>query len=200
MSVIDIGTGANEMTKDMLMSAIKDAVKPGALILFYSDSCGHCNNMKPEWESLKKFAKQQKKKCNIVSVNADRRDKLDDSWRKLVTGVPTIVGINEGQDATHAIPFSDERTLDNFKKFIVSNIDPSYLSQGGGGSRKKKSPTRSKTRSKSKKTLRTRKKKHLGRKRCGCRKSCTCKCVSRKKIKGSCKCCKNKYGCRTRKR
>lgn len=160
MSVIDIGNTSTELSSDALMSQINSAVRPGALILFYSDSCGHCNDMKPEWENLKKFSKKNNGKCNIVSINADMRDKLHDSWRRLVKGVPTIIGLREDSDVSQAIPFGDERNVDNFKKFIITNIEPNYLSKGGNIKDKKKC-RKNKTKSKKRQSKKRQSKKTM---------------------------------------
>ena len=109
---IDKGNGKN----------FSNAVKGGAMVLFFSDGCGHCTDMKPQWNALKgemNKLQEELNEPNVVSVNVNAVDEIDSKWHKHTHSVPTIIVVTkDGKD----YDFNDERTTDNFVKFLKTHF------------------------------------------------------------------------------
>ena len=164
------------------------AIKNGAMVLFYSNGCGHCTTMKPQWDALQEKLRDLERelqveennvtKCpNIVSVDVEAAPDLDSKWHRHTASIPTILAIRENGDN---IEFNDERTTENFIKFMKKHLShhrhkphhrhrkkhkkktgeqsDEYESIIIGGSKKKKKVGK-KTRSKTKKRYRSKTKK-----------------------------------------
>lgn len=123
MEFIEISKGKGEQ--------FKPAIENGAMVLFYSDGCGHCTNMKPQWNALqekindlqKKFTMEDytgESKCpNIVSVNVDAAPELDSQWHKHMESIPTIMAIKSNGGK---VDFNDDRTTENFIQFMEKHL------------------------------------------------------------------------------
>ena len=67
-----------------------------ALIWFYADWCGHCQQMKPEWEKFEDKCKKLKGNRMVVKVNSDFQPKLTENLSAIanhVEGYPTILTV-----------------------------------------------------------------------------------------------------------
>lgn len=114
----------------------------GALILFFSNGCGHCTSMKPEWNNLKKKLNELQRDLrgvNIVSVNSDAAGELDSEWHDYARRVPTIIAVDK-KGKKH--DYNKERKTEEFVEFmkeILSNTPQK------GGKKRKKTKRRKKT-------------------------------------------------------
>lgn len=79
------------------------------LTLFYSDQCGHCTKMKPEWD---KFEKKYPKNCNKYE-RKDITDEMSNTYG--VNGYPTIVLIKNGEKIKD---YKGERDSSSFEEFL----------------------------------------------------------------------------------
>ena len=106
------------------------AIKNGAMVLFFSNGCGHCTTMKPQWDALQEKLRDLERelhieennvtKCpNIVSVDVEAAPELDSKWHRHTASIPTILAIRENGDN---IEFNDERTTENFIKFMKKHL------------------------------------------------------------------------------
>lgn len=104
----------------------------GLLVKIYADWCGHCQNMKSEWQrlihELKKNYQCKKPGCvltiaNIRAVNLEPSDPVIQKLKyipKDIQGVPLIMYISKG---ARSLEYSDERVFSKMLKWVVSHPD-----------------------------------------------------------------------------
>ena len=104
----------------------------GMLVKIYADWCGHCQNMKSDWQrlihELKKNYQCKKPGCvltiaNIRAVNLEPSDPVIQKLKyipKDVQGVPLIMYISKG---ARSLEYSDERVFSKMLKWVVSHRD-----------------------------------------------------------------------------
>lgn len=85
-------------------------------VLIYSDHCPHCVSMKPQWEQMKQ--KMHNKPANIYEINSEDLPYINHPIKNVIDGFPMILNVNNRE----IMPFEQERTLDNFIKFVEQNI------------------------------------------------------------------------------
>lgn len=84
-------------------------------VLIYSDQCFHCAEMKPQWEEMKR--KLHKTPANIYEINSNDLPYINHPIKNVVDGFPTILNLND----RNIMPFNEERTVDNFIRFVQGN-------------------------------------------------------------------------------
>lgn len=89
------------------------------VILYYSDVCGHCIQLKPAWNKLCDSIKN-KKDITIVNVEANNFEHLPAKYRKNIEGYPTIIKYLRGKKSE----YKGNRELADMKKFITPIIKP----------------------------------------------------------------------------
>ena len=120
-----------------------------AMVLFYMDGCGHCEMMKPEWKA---FEDEYTEKTHnnhrdvlIAKINQKYINMIE--GHSAVNGFPTIVHLDNGKKVSE---FREERTLENFKKFMrtleISDKKDKMVKKTKGGSRVKRKKSVSKKR------------------------------------------------------
>lgn len=104
----------------------------GLLVKIYADWCGHCQNMKSDWQrlihELKKNYQCKKPGCvltiaNIRAVNLEPSDPVIQKLKyipKDIQGVPLIMYISKG---ARSLEYSDERVFSKMLKWVVSHRD-----------------------------------------------------------------------------
>ena len=106
----------------------------GALVLFFSPQCGHCTDMKPQWNALKQqipLLEPEMEDANIVSVNAGALKNMDNKWAGMADGVPTIFIVKPG-----GIPgpvFDEERKTQEFINFMKKHLHKKNTTHQNGG-------------------------------------------------------------------
>ena len=86
------------------------------LVGVFSKLCIHCNNMKPQWNMLKKRLK--KGNCNglLLEIDSDQVNNIDyDSLTNSVKGLPTIMIFKNGKLLRE---YSGDRTSSDMFKFF----------------------------------------------------------------------------------
>ncbi len=117
-----------------------DAVKKlkgfTGVILVFHPSCGHCVQLKPHWEEMKK---ETNPRVHIMEINGEGMSEhslLSNSVAgKNTEGFPTIMGLRNGK--IH-LKFNEERTIPNMVKFANKFISKSFKSMKKNKSRKNK--------------------------------------------------------------
>lgn len=85
------------------------------LALFYSDSCPHCQVLKPTWQRLSENFNGTNG-CSIVAISADNTDLMD---KHGVDAFPTIKFLPYGLDnATQAVEYTGDRSFDDLVGFF----------------------------------------------------------------------------------
>jgi len=97
-------------------SDLSNRLKDGNwMILYYGDWCGHCKDMKPEWQKVvNKFSNSSK--FNIAEIESAHIGSL--SKKPTINGYPTIKMYNNGKEIAN---FEDERIADKIEKFANDN-------------------------------------------------------------------------------
>jgi hypothetical protein len=106
-----------------------DAVKKlngfTGVVLVFHPSCGHCIQLKPNWEQMKQGTNQR---VHIMEINGEgmaEHSMLSNSVAgKNTEGFPTIMGLRNGK--IH-LKFNEERTIPNMVKFANKFISKSIL-------------------------------------------------------------------------
>lgn len=84
------------------------------IILFYSISCYHCNNLNPVWNKLCKYVENNK---DIAIINAEYSNinNLKKKFQNGVTGFPTILKFCKGLKINE---YNGNRNFEDLKKFV----------------------------------------------------------------------------------
>lgn len=130
---------------DHLNTIIKDN-KP-KMILVYAPWCGHCQYLKPIWNSFVKDKKENEKSCYVVSDSVMGSNRNIGDFQ--VEGFPTIV-INK-KDGTIE-QYTGERTKDELNTALDAEINNMF-----GGKKKSKRSRMTKKRKSNKLKLKKRK-------------------------------------------
>jgi len=89
------------------------------LILFMSPNCGHCQNMKPEWEKL---MQNYEGNVNIRALNCSKSEYRKIASEHGVQGYPTIRYYPNGlSDKASFIEHEGARTQSEFMSFLQEN-------------------------------------------------------------------------------
>jgi len=102
----DIKQITNEINKDNM-----------CIILIHHKSCGHCIELKPKWEMVKKHHKNNPIK--IIDIEASYLEQFDHPIKNNVTGFPTIMSTLNGKLKNN---YMGERSIEGLNKFINNNM------------------------------------------------------------------------------
>jgi thiol-disulfide isomerase/thioredoxin len=83
------------------------------VVLYYSEHCGHCKDMKPEWD---RFELDVPDKVNVAKVENQGMDDL--KFNPRVMGYPTIKMYKNAKEVDE---FVGERKAEKFKEFVKKN-------------------------------------------------------------------------------
>lgn len=95
------------------------------LVKFYSDTCGHCHQMQPDWEDAsKRIHSKNPQKLAIVEVEASNMHNFqdDEEIKSKIMGFPTIMYLNKKNKKVQVIPYNGSRTSDDFVDFTFKNL------------------------------------------------------------------------------
>lgn len=102
----DIKTITKEINKDKM-----------CIILIHHESCGHCIELKPKWEMVKKHHKNNPIK--IIDIEASYLESFDHPIKNNVTGFPTIMSTFNGKMKNN---YTGERSIEGLNNFIDNNM------------------------------------------------------------------------------
>ncbi len=126
--------------------AVKKLKNFTGVILIFHPSCGHCIQLKPNWEQMKQ---ETNPRVHIMEINGEgmsEHSMLSNSVAgKNTDGFPTIIGLRNGK--IH-LKFNEERTIPNMIKFANKFISKTMQTMK---SRKPIKPIKSKKNKKSRK-------------------------------------------------
>lgn len=94
---------------------------PLTLVLVYSPSCPHCHTYMPMWEEL---CKTKDKQANLVRMQADVYDKTPLSEKKTVTGVPSVLYVDQEGRVTEAEDIRNQPLMKNVVKTATPEAEP----------------------------------------------------------------------------
>lgn len=139
---------------DQLISALE---KPGFLKVQHP-SCGHCMAMKPAWDKLTDYLKDNKDDANLIELHADilQHPKFREKFPKIadrVAGYPTLMIIENG---IPSIEYNGDRSFEDMLQFCKEHLLMNKNNKTGGGFKRRKS-RKSKKRGKSRKPKKSKK-------------------------------------------
>ena len=124
MKVFDISD--NEQELEEFQKVVGNVI---AVVFFYMPGCGHCENMKPEWEKFEEVALNRNDDNRVIAKV--RSDKMSDvNGSEDIMGFPTILKLENGKKVKE---FDDDRTSENLESFLDEPL------QKGGKRKIKKS-------------------------------------------------------------
>ena len=85
------------------------------LILFYADWCGHCQHMKPDWETAKNMLKV--KAPNLIIEEVEHSAPKNDKYPQ-IKGYPTIMFFKDGK----YIEYKGDRSTNSIVDFALQNM------------------------------------------------------------------------------
>ena len=88
-----------------------------ALVKIYSPGCGHCVEMAPAWENLKKNAELKELNFALVAINANTVSDITLPGVKSFQGVPTIREIKKGTGEAGK-EYEGNRSTEDMASFI----------------------------------------------------------------------------------
>ena len=104
------------------------------VVQFFSPGCGYCQQLEPEWDSLKKTLKEKYE--GDMMLARVREDMIGEvKCDKSIEGFPTIFVLEKGKKKKE---FGKDRNAGELLKFIEENISISKKSQGGGRGRRRR--------------------------------------------------------------
>ena len=98
-----------------------------ALVKIYSPGCGHCVEMAPAWENLKKNAELKELNFALVAINANKVSDITLPGVKSFQGVPTIREIKKGTGEAGK-EYEGNRSTEDMATFIKKT----FMKKGGG--------------------------------------------------------------------
>ena len=99
-----------------------------ALVKIYSPGCGHCVEMAPAWENLKKNPELKELKFALVAINANTVSDITLPGVKSFQGVPTIREIKKGTGEAGK-EYEGNRSTEDMATFIKKTFP---MQKGGG--------------------------------------------------------------------
>lgn len=86
------------------------------VMLFYAQWCGHCQSLKPKWDSAK--TRFDTTKVEVEEVNADDASSKDLFEKHNVSGFPSIKIVKK--DGT-VVDYQGDRSEEDLVQFVLSN-------------------------------------------------------------------------------
>lgn len=92
-----------------------------SLVMFYSDGCHHCQDIKPKWDEAASRVNSSGKAEMLKFDNVNYRDLLT---KNNVTGVPDIRMYRDGfvSGDPHFIKYQGDRSIESLMEFLESNM------------------------------------------------------------------------------
>ena len=95
----------------------------------FSNSCGHCEAMKPEWNKLKSAIISDDGNGSLVEIDSNVLPEFDyQPLREKISGYPTILVLKNG---IPKMEYSGNRSFEDMYNFFnknVNNTPPQYMS------------------------------------------------------------------------
>ena len=86
------------------------------MYLFHWKDCGHCKEMKPEWQA---FSNDKPADVEVKAIEKDDNDPLNKKYADKIQGYPTIIGVDSNGNVKD---YTGARKKDDFKTF-AENLD-----------------------------------------------------------------------------
>ena len=110
-----------------LREIMNGSKKPHAVVLVFSNNCGHCTSMMPEWHRLEKQVKHDKSlktnpRCYLSKVESHNASMIPEIDPESIRGVPTIKFLNKGMLEADYEESGKSRTAEDMLEWIRSKV------------------------------------------------------------------------------
>ena len=109
------------------------------IILVFHPGCGHCVQMRPEWEAMKRKLNPRSKVVEVDGSEMSGNDKIERSPLANTNGFPEIIRMKRGKIAEK---YTGPRTADEMKKFAEKGMEKTKKNKGKRKSGKRKTGKR----------------------------------------------------------
>ena len=101
--------------------------KPNAVVLVFSNGCGHCISMMPEWKRLEKQVKEDASlktnpRCYLSKVESHNASMIPEIHPESIRGVPTIKFLKHGELSGDFEESGKSRNAEDMLEWIRSKI------------------------------------------------------------------------------
>jgi len=99
------------------------------VVLIYANWCGHCDMLKPKWQSMKPLLSDKLSVVEIEDSDPFKHDKINELNSEInneninVMGYPTLFKINRGEIEY----YNDEREPETMAKFFNKDVESPKL-------------------------------------------------------------------------
>lgn len=101
-------------------------LKQPALFAAFSKNCPHCQDMKPQWDNLKKKLSDEKCKAGLVEVDSNVAHNIPiEAIKNRINGYPTIMIIKKGKPVQEYSGDRSEADMYSFFKKYLSEENKS---------------------------------------------------------------------------
>jgi len=91
------------------------------LLFFYAPWCGHCKNLKPEWEKAATQMKEDGNEGKLAAIDAQKFPALGKQYK--VTGYPTLIYFEDGEKK-YTVGGAMKRTTEGIIEYINNPTEP----------------------------------------------------------------------------
>ena len=106
--------------KDIMDGISEESSKPKSkcrIVLYYSDSCGHCKMFMPTWKQFEGYASSNLPEVQVVTTSCDA-DGGKSCFENGIEGYPTVIIYPiDGRQ----VMFDKNRTLEDLVQFVKEN-------------------------------------------------------------------------------
>ena len=95
------------------------------IIKFYMDGCGHCENMKGDWNNMVNALKKKpckKNKVKVFEVNGNALSSINSPIVKNIHGFPTILKASNGSYNPIQDVYNGDRTSNDMLKWSLNKL------------------------------------------------------------------------------
>ena len=131
--------------------------KSGALLIFHSPFCGHCQRLEPELRELDKELKRHKINKPIRKVSPEFINKVH-TQDVDIRGVPTIMVVNKNGQNEKTFPDDKERNSNNLLNFMKDNKVIVKSQKGGRKTKKNRNTSKNRNNKKNRKSFKNKRK------------------------------------------
>jgi len=115
---------------------LADILRKPNLLGVFSDGCGHCQQMKPQWEQLKERMCDKKNTAGLIELDSRVVPNIDNELiKQKINGYPTILIIKNGKPLQE---YNGDRSTDNMYRFCKQHLFNKYRKSNSARSTQKK--------------------------------------------------------------
>ncbi len=127
------------------------------IIKFYMDGCGHCENMKEDWNHMVNVLKKKpcdKNKVKVFEVNGNALSSINSPIVKNIHGFPTILKASNGSYNPMQDVYNGDRSSSDMLKWSLNKLNKLFKKPIKKTKKKKQGKKKNKKKSRKKRRFR----------------------------------------------